>query len=388
MKIKIVHITAVDISLRYFLLDQLVFLKDNHFDVYAISSDGEFVPVIQEAGIKHIPVNISRNFFSPIKDIFSLINLVRILREHKFQILHAHTPKGSFLGQIAGKIAGVPIIVRTVHGFYFHEHTHPLLRFLLIRMEKIGGKISDLILSQNSEDVYTAIDTGICDPEKILLLGNGINLTDFDPDQINPAKQKQLRKNLNIQDDDRVIGFVGRLVEEKGLLELFQAVRIVRDSINNLKLLIIGATDHAKKDAITPEMAQKYGISDICVFAGLQEDMPLFYSLMDVFVLPAINEGIPRVAMEASAMGIPCILNNVRGCREIVRDGENGLLVPLKDIDALSDAIMDLLTDQKRGKHMGVLGREKALREFDEQRVFKIVLSNYQKLIDHNKIKS
>ncbi|MBW1764925.1 MAG: glycosyltransferase, partial [Deltaproteobacteria bacterium] len=209
MKIKIVHITAVDISLRYFLLDQLVYLKDNQFDVYAISSSGENVPVIQKAGIKHIPVNISRNILSPFKDILSLINLVRILRKYNFQIVHAHTPKASFIGQIAGKIAGTPIVIRTVHGLSFHEYTDPLLRFFLIRMEKIVGKISDMILSQNSEDIDTAIKTGICEPEKIILLGNGINLKDFDPDQINPREQEQLRRKFNIQDDDRVIGFVG-----------------------------------------------------------------------------------------------------------------------------------------------------------------------------------
>jgi len=382
MKIKIVHITAVDISLRYFLLDQLVYLKDNQFDVYAISSSGENVPVIQKAGIKHIPVNISRNILSPFKDILSLINLVRILRKYNFQILHAHTPKASFIGQIAGKIAGTPIVIRTVHGLSFHEYTDPLLRFFLIRMEKIVGKISDMILSQNSEDIDTAIKTGICEPEKIILLGNGINLKDYDPDQINPREQEQLRRKFNIKDDDRVIGFVGRLVEEKGLLDLFQAVRIVRESIDNIKLLVIGNTDYAKKDAVTPDMAKEFGISDICVFTGIQVDMPLFYSLMDIFVLPAINEGIPRVAMEASAMGIPSILNNVRGCREVVRDGENGLLVPVKNIAVLSEAIIELLMDPQRGKQMGMLGREKALREFDEQRVFEIVLSNYQKLID------
>ena len=209
-----------------------------------------------------------------------------------------------------------------------------------------------------------------------------INLKDFDPDQINQREQERLRRKFNIQDDDRVIGFVGRLIEEKGLLDLFQAVRIVRESIDNIKLLVIGTTDYAKKDAVTPEMAKEFGISDICVFTGIQEDMPLFYSLMDIFVLPAINEGIPRVAMEASAMGIPNILNNVRGCREVVRDGENGLLVPVKNIAVLSEAIIDLLMDPQRGKQMGMLGREKALREFDEQRVFEIVLSNYQKLID------
>jgi glycosyltransferase involved in cell wall biosynthesis len=385
---KIAHLTTVDISLRYFLLNQLRFLKENQFDVYAISSSGEHIPTIQNAGIKHISVKISRDFFSPLRDILSLIHLVKVLRKYKFQIVHAHTPKASFLGQIAAKIAGTPIIIRTVHGFYFHEHTHPLMRFFLIRMEKIVGKISDLIFSQNSEDIETAIKTGICEPEKIILLGNGINLKDYNPDQINPAKQTELRRNFNIQDDDRVIGFVGRLVEEKGLLDLFQAVRIVRESINNLKLLIIGTTDYAKKDAITPEMAQKYGISDLCVFAGLQEDMPLFYSLMDIFVLPAINEGIPRVAMEASAMGIPSILNNVRGCREVVRDGENGRLVPIKNIDVLSDAILDLLTDQQKANRMGMLSREKALREFDEQRVFDIVLTNYQKLIEEKQIRT
>jgi glycosyltransferase involved in cell wall biosynthesis len=380
--IKIAHLTTVDISLRYFLLDQLRFLKQNDFDVYAISSNGEHVPVIENAGIKHISVKISRSFFSPLRDVLSLIKLVRILRIQNFQIVHTHTPKASFLGQIAARIAGVPIIVRTLHGFYFHEFTPPLAKLFMVSMERIAGNISDLILSQNAEDIQTAVKNGICKPEKIVYLGNGINLQEFDPDGIDPVKREKLRREFKIGDNDHVIGFVGRLVEEKGLLELFQAVQIVRERLPGIKVLIVGPIDSEKKDAVTPEKADRYGISDICIFTGHQEYMPLYYSLMDIFVLPSYREGYPRSAMEASAMTVPSILTDIRGCREVVQHGVNGLLVPVKNATALAQSITELLTDESKARMMGAHGREKALSDFNERRLFDIVLTNYRQLLD------
>ncbi|MCJ7624341.1 MAG: glycosyltransferase, partial [Anaerolineaceae bacterium] len=127
------------------LLNQLKYLQGQGFQVSTISSPGENVSEITKAGIQHIPVNISRSLFSPLSDVLSLSRLVKILSKENFLIVHTHTPKASFLGQIAAKLAGTPIIIRTLHGFYIREDMHPLLRWMIIRLEKIAGRTSDLI---------------------------------------------------------------------------------------------------------------------------------------------------------------------------------------------------------------------------------------------------
>jgi glycosyltransferase involved in cell wall biosynthesis len=172
-----------------------------------------------------------------------------------------------------------------------------------------------------------------------------------------------------------------RLVAEKGILELFAAARIVARVVPTVRFLIIGPVDAEKLDSLTPEMAREYGVGEVCVFSGLRNDMPELYALMNVFTLPSHREGFPRSAMEASAMGVPCVVTDVRGCREAVEHGRNGLLVPLGDVEALAKAILDLLDDHEKAREMGAEGRQMALDRFDEQRVFALVKAEYARLL-------
>ncbi len=376
--VKIVHITTIDLSLRYLLLNQLKFLQQQGFLVSTISSPGENVIEISKTGIQHIPVIIPRKLFSPIRDILSLLKLYKILQEEQFLIVHTHTPKASFLGQIAATLAGTPIIIRTLHGFYLREGMHPLLKQMVIIMERVVGRRSDLILSQNSEDIEFAVKERICRRDKIEFLGNGIDLNRFIPDTINEGERKRIRGVLDLDSSKQVIGFVGRLVEEKGILELFQAIKIIQQERKDVLFLFIGQEDNEKKDAVSPLLAEEYGVADICRFVGFQEEMPLIYSIMDIFVLPSHREGFPRAAMEASAMGVPCIVTDIRGCREVVDDQKNGFLVPLGDVQALSQAMIDLLNNPSRAAEMGKNGKDIAIERFDEMTVFRKVIQVYR----------
>jgi glycosyltransferase involved in cell wall biosynthesis len=139
--------------------------------------------------------------------------------------------------------------------------------------------------------------------------------------------------------------------------------------------------DHDKPDALTPEAAQGYGLGDACTFTGMRQDMPEFYALMDLFVLPSHRESFPRSPMEASAMGVPCIVTAVPGCRETVEHGRNGLLIPLGDVQAMAAAILELLTDRGKARRMGSEGRQLALERFDERLVFEKVKAEYARLL-------
>jgi glycosyltransferase involved in cell wall biosynthesis len=339
------------------------------------------VPTIKAAGISHIPVRMTRNPFTPLQDLKALWQLYHIIRRERFTIVHTHNPKPGFLGQIAAKMAGVPIIVNTLHGFYFHDNMHSALRRFYTTLEKIAARCSDAILSQNREDIETAIREGICPPEKIKYLGNGIDVQRFNPTRFSLQDIARKRLEVGLPSGVRVVGFVGRLVREKGLLELFAAARLVREKVSDVHFLFIGPVDTEKPDALTPETARDYSIADICHFLGMRQDMPELYALIDVFVLPSHREGFPRAPMEASAMKVPCVVTNIRGCREAVEHGRNGLLVPLGDVQALADAIIELLTDREKARRMGEEGRCMALERFDERLVFEKVKAEYARLL-------
>lgn len=377
---KVAHITTIDLSLRYLLLNQLKSLQQAGFEVVGISSPGPDVPALEAAGVRHIPVPMSRNV-TPLADLVSLWRLYRALRRERPTIVHAHTPKAELLGQVAARLAGVPIVVDTFRGIYFRKDMRLLWRQLFIVMARLAAGCADVVLSQSREAMELAIREGIAPPRKIKLLGNGIDVEHFNRARLDQTVLNQKRVELGLAPGAPVIGFVGRLVREKGILELWQAVQLVQKSLPNLRLLMIGPLDAEKPDALTPELAKSYGLAQSCIFTGLRSDMPDLYALMDLFVLPSHRESFPRSPMEASAMGVPCIVTDIPGCREAVEHQANGLLAPLGDVQALAGAMLELLTNREKAGRMGETGCQMARSRFDERLVFARVRAEYDYLL-------
>jgi glycosyltransferase involved in cell wall biosynthesis len=379
-KPRVAHVTTVDLSLRYLLLNQLQRIRDEGYEVFGVSADGSDVAEVEARGIPHFAVPMTRRF-TPVADLRALWALIQLMRRERFDVVHTHTPKAGLLGQLAARLSGVPVVVNTLHGFYFHEDSKPVPKRFYIWMERIAAKCSDTILSQNREDMATAVAEHIAKPEQIKWLGNGIDLKRFDRRRLTDASLEKLREEIDIESQAPVIGFVGRLVEEKGILDLLEAAKAVIEAIPRAQFLIIGPYDDDKPDALRPEVAEQFGVADSCRFLGMRNDMPELYALMDVLVLPSYREGFPRAPMEASAMGVPTVVTNIRGCREAVDPGENGLLFPVGDVDALAKCMIELLGDDERRAAMAVAGRRIAEDRFDEQKVFDRVLSEYERLL-------
>ena len=381
--VKIAHVTTVDISLHSLLLNQMRSLRGAGYDVAGISATGESVPLIEAGGVRHLAVPMSRNL-SPLADLVSLWRLYRVMRRERFTIIHTHTPKAGLLGQLAARLAGVPVVVNTIHGFYFHEHMRPRARRFYIVMEKIAAFCSDLILSQNAEDLETAVREGICRREKITLLGNGIDLSGFNAAAISAEDAARCRAELGIAADAPVVGFVGRLAaRRKGFLDFLAAAKRLAALRPDVRFLIIGETDHGKPDAVEPSMAADYGIAERCVFLGFRvnPELPRFYKIMNVLVLPSLFEGVPRVVMEASAMGVPSVVSDVKGNREAVDHDGNGLRVPFGDVPALTSAILRILSEPETAERMSRAARRIAAERFDESVVFEKVRAAYARLL-------
>lgn len=378
--IKVAHITTIDLSLRYLLLNQLLSLREAGYNVTGISSPGPYAAELDSAGIRHIPVRMTRTF-SPFADLVSLLQLVYVIRRERFDIVHTHNPKPGLIGQIAARLARVPIVVNTLHGFYFHDGMAPFWRRFYVATERIAALCSDVILSQNPEDIETAVEEGIAQRDKVKRLGNGIDLSRFDPGKVDPDVVRMKRQELGIASAQPVVGFVGRLVAEKGLHDLLDTARIVLARMPDVRFVLVGPSDDEKADALTPAVAEEYGVAHACIFTGMRNDMPELYALMDVFVLPSHREGFPRSPMEASAMGVSCVVTDIRGCRETVEHGRTGWLVPVAKPRQLAEAITVLLANPELARFMGAAARSKALRQFDERMVFDRVKSEYGRLL-------
>ena len=377
---RVAHVTTVAMSLRYLLLNQLLYVRDAGYEVAAVSAPGDDVRTLTDHGLSHHAIGLNRRMFTPLRDLRAFWQLYRLFRRERFDIVHTHNPKPGFWGQLAARAAGTPVVVNTLHGFYFHDETPLWLRRAFIFIERIAARCSDIVLSQNPEDVDTAVHERICPPERIVVLGNGIDLRRFDPARCSPGTRERVRTELGIAAGAPVVGFVGRLVREKGLTEMLEAARIVREAVPDVRFLFVGPVDAHKSDAFDPAN-DAAGLSDLCVFTGLRHDLPELYAAMDVFALPSHREGFPRAPMEAAAMGLPCVLTDIRGCRQVVEPGATGFLVPVRDPAALAGRIHTLVQDEGLRKRMGARARRRAASRFDERDVFDTVVRHYRELL-------
>jgi glycosyltransferase involved in cell wall biosynthesis len=369
--VKVAHVTTVDMSLRYLLLPQLRAVIDGGGEAVGISAPGPWVPELEALGIRFRPLASSTRSFAPAADLRAAYELWRVLREERPDVLHTHNPKPGLYGRVVGRLAGVPIVVNTVHGLYATTKDPIGKRVLVYVLEAIASRFSDAELVQNPEDLALMRSYHIAPNAE--LLPNGIDLTRFDRDRLPVSSRTAVRAALGVSDDQVVIGTIGRLVREKGYPELFAAA--TRLDPDRFVLACVGGDDPEKADALDRgivDAARAAGVR----FLGHRDDVERLLAGFDVFVLASHREGYPRAAMEAAAMGLPIVATDIRGCREIVEPGVNGTLVPVEDPAALARAFGEL-ADPERRAAFGRASRARALDRFDERVVVRRVLETY-----------
>lgn len=381
-KIKICYITSIEITLRFILFNVLNFLKNQGYDISVVCSPGKWIKNIEKEGIKLKTIRFKRKIFSPISDLVAFVRLFFYFRKEKFHIVHTHTLKPEFYGQIAAKLAGVPIIVNTIHGLCFTENTSFFKRKFFILIEKIAAKCSDTIFAVSRLIIRTAIKEKICKPNLIKYWGGGVDVSRFNPQRFSQGFILQKKKQLGINPRSKVIGIVARLVREKGYLELFKALKNILNKFPDTVLLAVGPEEPEKRDAINFKIIRKYNIEKNVILLGERTDVDEIYSLMDIFVLPTYREGIGASILEASAMEKPVIVSNTGGCPEAVDDGKTGILVPVRNSEKLAEAIIYLFENSEKAKEMGKNGRMKIIKEFDERLIFKRIEKEYERLVE------
>ena len=375
---RLIHLTTADISLELLLGPQLQLFVDAGYEVIGISAPGPFVSAIEARGIRHIALEGATRSMSLSSDVRALGNLVQIFRELAPDIVHTHNPKPGVYGRIAGRIARVPVVVNTVHGLYAQPTDSLKKRLVVYALERLASTCSDAELVQNPEDVAT-LRKLLVSQSKITVLGNGVDLNRFTATPECDVRS-QLRLELGLPDSAVVFGAIGRLVEEKGYLELFEAWETVHSKHPTARLLVVGPDDPEKPDAL-PRSVVEHAAAAGVQFLGMRDDVEDLYHAMDVYVLASHREGFPRYAMEAAASRLPLVLTNIRGCRQVVTHRVNGLLVNVRQPTQLANAMVELIEHPELRERFGTASAQRAIEEFDQESVASITLATYSRLL-------
>ena len=383
-KLKVLQLCAVDVTIEAFLLPLIDRLTAEGYDVHIVCSYGSRTERLREQGYKIKNIEITRRI-RPLSHFISLIRVYQYIKKEKFDIVHTYTPIASVIGRVAAKLARSPIVIFTSLGFYFHENMARWKRRALILFERLAAKFADFIFTVSIEDEKIAIKERIAPKSKIMgLNGIGIDTYRFDISKIPQETIAQRREELGIKNTDKVIGFIGRIVREKGIIDLVEALAKIKQGFPDVKLVIIGGDVTTERDTKTKAemlaLIRERGLDKDIVMTGFVEDLREFLAILDVFVLPSYREGMPKSILEAMAMGKPVVATDIRGCREEVADGVTGILVPVQDPDALAQAIIRILSDRELAQQMGQAGRKRAEEEFDERLVLEKQINIYRRL--------
>jgi len=380
-EIRIVQLTAIESTMNTMLyaLNKGI-LKDGYSLIALYSPSETLDKMVKDGDINVVNVEIQRKI-APISNIRCIYKIYKQLKKIKPHIVHVHTPIAAVLGRVAAKLAKVPIIIYTAHGFYFHENMSSLTYKLFYNIEKFMGKyFTDFLFTQSLEDYETAIKGKFKPKDKILAIGNGVDVTNkFNIENIQEQDIKNLRSEFNIGDEDKVVAFIGRLVEEKGILDLLKGFeKIERDDI---KLLIVGRLEKGERDTKTFEALKKYYNKKNIIFAGRREDINNILYITDIFCLPSYREGMPRSIIEAMVMECAVVASDIRGCREEVVQDNTGYLIKVNSPELIKEKIELLCEDEEKLKAMKKQGRARALQLYNEEKVVQKQLEVYRVLL-------
>ena len=383
---KLIRITTVPLSLKVLLKGQLRFMASNGFDVKGVSSEGEELREVHEnEGIAVEAITMSRKI-TPFQDLKSLWEMWNFLRKEKPQIVHTHTPKAGIIGMLAARLAGVPHRLHTVAGLPLMEATGTK-RKILNFVERLTYSSATRVYP-NSKGLYDFIlQNNFTQSNKLKIIANGssngIDTTFFSPDQVTEIERVTLREKLSIQPDDFVFVFVGRIVSDKGINELIKAfseLQTVENKPTGIKLLLVGGLEN-DLDPLNPETLAEINQNRDIISVGFQQDVRSFFAIADALVFPSYREGFPNVVMQAGAMGLPSIVSDINGCNEIIIEGENGLIIPPKNVEKLKEKMLTLAKDKNLYTKLKGNSRRMIENRYEQSVVWNALLEEYEGLL-------
>ena len=335
------------------------------------AGDG-FEPKIEALGVKFNGLPVDKKGINPRADAKLFWTLYRWYREQQPDIVHHFTIKPVIYGSIAARMARIPKIVNTVTGlgYVFTDEKITWLRRLVVGLYRISLKCADFTFFQNQDDLDFFLSRGLVKKSRTALLpGSGVDCEHFSPmPGPNPLEKSQ-----------PTFLMVSRLLKDKGIYEFVEAARLVKEHYPKARFQLLGRRDVRNPNVVPESDLKSWDNQGLVSCLGEVTDVRPVLAKSDVVVLPSYREGIPRALLEAAAMAKPIITTDAVGCREVVDDEINGLLVPVKDAPALARAMERMINDPEMRKRMGKVGRKKVELEFDEKIVIQKILEVYDK---------
>lgn len=373
---KIIRAVTVAQSVGFFtgLIPEL---REMGIDVVAVSSDGPELKRVEEAGGRVITVEMQRHI-SLLKDIKSLWQMIKVFRKEKPQMVHSMTPKAGLICMMAGKVTGVPVRVHMFTGLVFPT-AKGLKRKILMATDWLTCACATHVLPEGEGVKADLLNHGITKkPIRVLGYGNcrGIDLERFDPTLPEVvAEADKLRKQ-------GVFTFItiGRLVGDKGINELVEAFVKINNEFSGTRLILVGGNEQ-ELDPLKPETLAIIESHPNIKAVGAQKDVRPWLLASDLFVLSSYREGFPNVVIEAGAMGLPSIVTDINGAREIIIDGKNGMIVPSKDSEALYKAMKECVMDKEKSDKMAKEARPLIASRYEQSFVRKCLLDFYDEIM-------
>lgn len=380
---KLVRITTMPISLAVLLRGQMSYMREKGFEVVMVSSDGEEVEeLVRREGCPHIPVRLTRKI-TPVSDLAALIRLTLLLRRLRPDIVHTHTPKAGLIGMWAAKWAGVPVRLHTIAGLPWTE-SRGLMRRILKTVEKITALAAHRVYpnSQVQKDFMTREGIG---SGKLKVLGhgssNGIAIGQYQANNQIRAEAARLRTASGCPDEGWVWVFVGRVVRDKGIMELMEAFATHQADFPQDRLWLVGNEEPDLDPLDEPYRHRLHHPPAYMTWWGYQRDIRPYLAAARVLVFPSYREGFPNVPLQAACMGCALILTDINGCNEIVESETDGLLVPVKDAGAIVRAMKRLRQDPDGTRVMAERIREKVISRYDQETLWRLLLEEYQMVL-------
>ena len=376
---RIWYVGGEDVHMRIPLLNAL---RKRGFNVGTLGSENG--AAFKEHGIEYYRYPLNRSLH-PLSDLKSIYALIKLFRKHKVDIVHAFDTKPALFVPIAGFLTGVPVVMRTIAGMGYVFSTKELLALTLKPIyrlfQKIISLLTDMTVFQNQDDSNYFLAHGMVEKDRQqIVLSSGIDLTFFDSKGVEFQRLPGLRDELGIS-QKVVIILVSRLVRYKGIVEYMDAARMIRKEYPNTVFLLVGPRESEGKQAVPAGLIEQY--SDDILYLGKRNDIRELLAISDIFVLPSYyREGVPRVLLEAGAMGLPLVTTDMPGCRDVVRDSWNGLLVPPRDIKALAGSIAWLIRNKDQRKLMGERNKSYIRMNFNLDLVADAYAELYRKLLE------
>ena len=380
--IKVCRLATVPFFLLTQLKTQVEFLQESGVDVIMVSSSGPEIESLIEANIAHVTIDIPRAI-SLWRDVISFWNLYRFFRKQQFSVVHSTTPKAGLLTSIAGLIAGVPVRLHTFTGQQWVSMVG-LPRFVSRLADRLIGLLNTRCYADSRSQRQFLVDEGLIAPGRIQVIGHGslagVDLDRFDPGRWSEEDKKRIKEKLGLSQVSTVLIFIGRISREKGIRELLDAFRRVREKNKcEVELLLLGPHDEDRggSDGVSRELLVAAGVH----YIGYTDVPEKFLAIADLLCLPSYREGFGTVVIEAAAMGIPTLGTRINGLIDAVEEGQTGVLVPPKNEQALYDSLCYLLAHPQEIKKLGEAARNRCRRLFDTSVVGSLVVKEYYNLL-------